>query len=293
MAGDLRLRTGGRGRGFTLIELLVVVTIIAVLIALLLPSLGRAREQSKRLMCLSNLKQHALASAAYCTEYGGYFLPVFPNFDKTGAVPSVTRTWAEDPTTRQFLGLQPFTPVYYAEARPNRICPNADWTRGSSPFPAAFPWTAGGPAANGSMNIRGSYGMNYSEFMDPSFSDLFLYSSTNPTPPTWVMYKTQRMTSNGSTKMQWACTLSPCVRVASSSNYVGEMYPSPNDQIAYRHGPGNFLATNNSTYPNMTVGYTGTNIAFYDGHAEAVDRKKVDKAFLTQTEIDTLWYVYR
>ena len=54
--------------GFTLIELLVVIAVIALLIGILLPSLGAARETGRRTRCLSNLRQLALASAAYVNE---------------------------------------------------------------------------------------------------------------------------------------------------------------------------------------------------------------------------------
>jgi len=50
-----------RGRAFTLVELLVVVGIVSVLVALLMPVLGRARRQANGLVCLSNVRQFGLA----------------------------------------------------------------------------------------------------------------------------------------------------------------------------------------------------------------------------------------
>ena len=58
-------------RGFTLIELLVVIAIIAVLMAILMPALNRAREQGKRAMCNGNLKQLTLAWIMYADENDG------------------------------------------------------------------------------------------------------------------------------------------------------------------------------------------------------------------------------
>src|SRR5512137_1936970 len=57
-----------QNRGFTLIELLVVIAIIAILMAILVPTLHRAREQGQRAACLSNLKQLNVAWILYADE---------------------------------------------------------------------------------------------------------------------------------------------------------------------------------------------------------------------------------
>jgi prepilin-type N-terminal cleavage/methylation domain-containing protein/prepilin-type processing-associated H-X9-DG protein len=72
-------------RAFTLVELLVVVCIISVLMALLLPALGRARRQARSAACLSNLRQFAAIYHGYVSENRGR-PPSFMTFGPLGLV---------------------------------------------------------------------------------------------------------------------------------------------------------------------------------------------------------------
>ncbi len=89
-----------RSLNFTLIELLVVISIIAILAALLLPSLNRARNLAKATSCINNLKTFCVGYNLYAGDYADYF--VLPNMPSGSVNPEwKSHSWWFDP---YFLG---------------------------------------------------------------------------------------------------------------------------------------------------------------------------------------------
>ena len=76
--------------GFTLIELLVVIAVIAILAALLLPALSRAKAKAYRAQCMSNMRQLAIAWQVYADDNNGRLVS---NGFRTDRVPGVDKLW--------------------------------------------------------------------------------------------------------------------------------------------------------------------------------------------------------
>jgi prepilin-type N-terminal cleavage/methylation domain-containing protein/prepilin-type processing-associated H-X9-DG protein len=99
----------GRRDGFTLIELLVVIGIIAILLALLLPSLNQARSMALRTVCMNALRQHGTAAMMYRNQFRTYLPAKIGLFSPPSNLPAPSVpycSWYALEQYREFLGLR-------------------------------------------------------------------------------------------------------------------------------------------------------------------------------------------
>lgn len=112
-----RSGTGCAPRGFTLIEVLAAVAIVAILLSILLPALGAARDAGRSAVCLSNLRQGVLACLTYADEHRGIGPAIGEPY---GAWPN----WAL--VVQTYAGVAGTTPGELYSTRSVLVCPSID-----------------------------------------------------------------------------------------------------------------------------------------------------------------------
>ncbi len=131
------------GRGFTMVELLVCMAIVAVLAAIVLPVVARARESARKTMCLSNLRQISVAFESYVADYD----ECFPNNGDPYLWMGRRWRWVLQPymgLTMQHSSIDPSNPNISERYTPAiLVCPSdstapAAWDSTSYGYSAAF-----------------------------------------------------------------------------------------------------------------------------------------------------------
>ncbi|MGA2322453.1 MAG: prepilin-type N-terminal cleavage/methylation domain-containing protein [Sedimentisphaerales bacterium] len=254
-------------KGFTLVELLVVIAIIALLMAILLPALNRARELGRRIVCGNTLKSIMTADFMYSEAYDGKFVPISyyvfgPSTGRTGGNAVVT-AWVANEAFRRILVMQK---RHNAESLGNNassdfllpieyLCPDDTVSKNLM------------NAVTASGTYSGSYGYNSTEFT-VQYGSIANPSQWYPVGTTSVGFTAQSV-KRASEKLAftestdwWVCW--------AGANYVNgwdklhqanlqdykNADPRVDGPVLYRHSE-------------------GANVAFYDGHISYMRKQEV------------------
>lgn len=264
---------------FTLVELLVVIGIIAVLVAILLPSLAKARVAAVRVQCLSNLRQCAMGIQAYSQDYNGAILiryqPLGGHYHSWGGTLMYgyenAQSAAEDtPVLPRYMNTQvarcPMDPYRVKEMEK---IPTNPFSNGMD----QFCWATYAIFTYDSANDPRTWDFQKRTVLvdigtDKSTMDTQKLNRV-PRPGEMIMLADSRMSVGGP---DWWCG-------PNWSTHIGQFYFN-SCGIWTAHGIGgrpNFTGAVHGSWLVADSNYDGAvaNVAFYDGHAESRSVKEL------------------
>ena len=250
-----------RHGGFTLIELLVVIAVIAILAALLLPGLAKAKLKAQQAKCVNNVRQLTLASQMYASDYGKFFSYSGGSYAAVGGPSLWMGTLIE----------------YYAKVDDLRLCPTAmkPAREGvSNPFGSAdtrWRWTSADP------DMEGGYALNGWMYTDRDIT----FRSDIPNINNYTYKKEERIEDPAKTPVfmdsVWVDLWPWETDTAASDLYTGQGSAGGAGmgrcQIARHGGSSPAQAPRNFDRSQRLPG--AINMGMYDGHGELVQLERI------------------
>ena len=296
--------------GFTLIELLVVISIISLLVALLLPVLGKARASGQMALCLSNVRQGVGTFAMYASDNNGYF----PAMGAAGH-PLATDTLLGQPAAWSkgvwggFLGIT--ARGGYMDLRVNRMpwgvpvisgvsapytglfsCPSMATVSyfgtisgvgipSSTPTNNPNPFPITGPLAI--ENIGSNFGLNWDLWRNTYGVAVMNFASSFPNDRQFYPIMVDRMPRPAATYLMGDRAYGG---INGSSNILRRSTLTTintNETVDFRHGGPVLYTDNNATSVPVTNANGTANMAYFDGHVNSESNIQVSR--FTSTNI--------